>query len=271
MPAWRDRLAASLLLILPLGCVEIDPSYGESYSTSASSSATGTSSTDPLESSSSGDPTCDCGPWQLCEAGACTEPARILFVNLDEVTTTNGPPDASMNVQALAGELSGTWSGYSDDEAERQALMDIITAQWAPFRVLVTDQRPDASAAPYMMAIVTSDPPPPEIGPTVWFAYPDCGDLDLRDIAFVFMAPGNGYDTQAHANFTSGAIARTFGILRTSSTQDIAGGGSQFVDACSPLSGDPPCPMHPQMFCDGDIMQQNSFRELETLFGLRAE
>lgn len=264
----------SLLLAAPLGCVEIDPIYGESYqpssgaSTSTGASDTGASTNDGNDgSSSSGEPTCDCGPWQLCEAGACTEPARILFVNLDDVTTTNGPPDASMNVQALALELSGTWSGYSDDPAERQALMDIITAQWAPFRVIVTDQRPDPSAAPYMMAIVTSDPPPPEIGDTIWFAFPDCGDLDQRDIAFVFMAPGNGFDTQTHANFTSGAIARTFGLLRTNSPEDITGIGSQFVDACFPLDGDPPCAAH--INACGDANQQNAFRELEALFGLK--
>lgn len=272
MPLWSDRAAASLLLALPLGgCVEIDPSYGESYvaSTSGPATATGASGTDPGDgSSTSGNPACDCGPWQLCEAGSCTEPARILYINLEGATTTFGVADASMDSHNLAEPLAGTWSGYSDDQTERQALLDLVIAQWAPFRVLVTDQRPDATAAPYLMAIVTADPPPPEFMGTPWFAFPDCNDSILRDVAFVFMAPGNGLDTQGHANYTSQAITRTFGLLRTTSADDLTGFGSQLIDQCYALD-EPACPEHVQAFCDGDPTRQNSYRELEALLGLR--
>ncbi|MEX1362720.1 MAG: hypothetical protein AB1Z98_06310 [Nannocystaceae bacterium] len=263
--------------VMVAGCVEIDPSYGESFSAGAGSStssgsgsnpATGSSSGSDDQSSGSGVLTCDCGPWELCEAGVCTMPARILFVNLEGVTTTFGGADASMDRQNLSELLEGSWAGYSDDATERQALLDIIAAQWEPFRVVVTDQRPDAAAAPYLMAVVTADPPPPEFGGTPWFAFPDCNDLIERDVAFVFMAPGNGLGTQTHADYTSQAITRTFGLLLTSSGDDITGFGSQFVDACVPLD-EPACAEHVQAFCDGDPDQQNSFRELEALLGLR--
>ena len=94
-------LALGLLPSLPLaGCVEIDPSYADSYTTSGSESTTTSPDTDAStagDSGSSGDPACDCGPWELCEAGVCTAPARILYVNLEGATTVFG----------VAGRLDG--------------------------------------------------------------------------------------------------------------------------------------------------------------------
>lgn len=279
VPARCDRAAASLLLTLLLtlllgGCVEIDPSYADSYTSGASGEATGadtqTADSDTGEGSgSSGDPTCDCGPWELCEAGACTAPARILFINLDGATTVFGAADASMDSQNLFPEFAGTWSGYSDDEVARQALMDAITIQWAPFRVVVTDQRPDASAAPYAMAIVTADPRPAGFEGTPWVAFPDCGDSIPRDVTFVFAAPGDGFSTQQHANTTSQALGRTFGLQRTNSPDDINGSGGQFLDQCIARAEDPPCAAHDPGLCGGDATQQNAYRELESLVGLR--
>lgn len=263
------------------GCVEIDPSYGESYSTSseptsATSIASATSidaSTGPDDddsSSVSGDPGCACGPWELCEGGACTPPTRILYINLDGATTTFGPADASMNSQNLYEEFEASFAGYSPDAGPREALMDAITAQWAPFGVLVTGQRPDPSVTtPYMMAVVTADPPPAGFEGVAWVAFPDCGDGITRDVAFVFNAPGDGFSAQEHANAVSGAIAQTFGLQRTGSSDDITGFGGQFVDACIPRSQDPPCAAHDPQLCGGDATQQNSYRELAALLGLR--
>ncbi|MCA9704678.1 MAG: hypothetical protein KDK70_02375 [Myxococcales bacterium] len=277
MSSLGDRVAACSAVVLVLsGCVEIDPSYGESYTTGDPTSAgpgttgpgtAGTDDTDDTESS--GASACDCGPWELCEAGACTTPARILFINLEGATTVFGVADASMDSHNLYPELAGTWAGYSADPAQRQALLDAIAAQWAPFDVLVTDQRPEASAAPYLMAIVTADPPPAGFEGVAWIAFPDCGDLIARDVTFVFDAPGDGFTTQQHANSTSGAIARTFGLQLTSSPDDITGFGGQFVDACIARSENPPCDAHDPSVCGGDASQQNSFRVLEALLGLR--
>ena len=174
-----------------------------------------------------------------------------------------------MDSHNLFPEFEGTWGGYSGDPAVRQTLLDVITAQWAPFRVIVTGERPDASAAPYVMAIVTADPPPAGFEGVAWVAFPDCGDGIPRDVAFVFNAPGDGFTTDQHANSTSQALARTFGIQRTDSTGDISGVGGQFLDECAMRLEDPPCAAHDPGLCGGDATQQNAYRELEALLGLR--
>jgi hypothetical protein len=264
------RGSAVLLLPCLVGCVEIDPSYADSFTTttagSSSSVSSDSSGSSVSDESTSTPATCDCDPLELCEAGTCTEPSRVLFVNLDGATTTFGPPDASQDVQGLYEELAGTWDPYGADEPTRQMLLSNIAEQWAPFRVVVTDTRPPAG--PYLMAVVTATPAPAVLMDPVYVAFPDCGEMIAQDVSFVFASPGDTFGVAAHATFVSGAFGRGLGLRYNEANDDIMGYGDRFVDTCYP-GLDPPCAAHHPELCEDDPMQQNSYRELEALLGAR--
>ncbi len=251
------------------GCFEIDPSYAESLTSGVASSTSGDTGSSTAGDTASGDEvgSCDCTALEVCAEGACVPPTKILFVNLDGVTTSFGVADATMDSHNLFPELVGAWDGYSDDMAVKQALLDALSAQWAPYRVVVTDQRPGAGEAPYMMVVVTASAAPEPHTGSIWIAFPDCNDAIPQDVALAFMQPGDGLTTQQHANFISQAISRTLGLVRSDSPADITGSGSMFLDECV-TRVEEACPVpHPE-YCDGDLTQQNAHRELEALLGL---
>jgi hypothetical protein len=261
----QGRLAWLLLLAGLPACVEIDPSYADSFTTSSAGSGTTTDASSASGDSTSIPGTCDCGPLELCEAGTCT-PARVLYINLDGVTTTFGSPDASQDVQGIFMELAATWDPYGADEATRQQLMTSITEHWAPFRVVVTDTRPPAG--PYVMAVVTASPVPASLEGFNLFADPDCGDMIPQDVAFVFVSPGDGAGPVLHAAWVSSVLGRAFGLRFNTSSEDIMGQGTRFVDACQATDDGSCATAHPEL-CDDDPMQQNSYGELEALLGAR--
>jgi hypothetical protein len=267
------RTAVLLTLATLAACVEIDPSYAESFTTTVASTTDEPGPTSSDSSSSSDASTtpaaCDCPPEQLCETDVCTPPAKLLFVNLDGVTTTLGNADASQDVQGLYPELAGTWAGYGADEATRQALLAAIAEQWAAYRVIVTDTRPPAGSAPYLMAVVTTDATPEPVSGAAWVAFPDCGDTIPQDVTFVFASPSDGFGVPTHAIWVTSSFARALGLQFTDANDDITGFGDRFVETCYPRAEMPACTAHHPEFCGGDANQQSSHLELEALLGAR--
>jgi len=261
------RRYTTLLLPCLAACVEIDPSYADSFTTTTAGSSTSVASSESSDSASdsTSTPTCDCGPLELCEAEMCTQPARVLFVNLDGVTTTFGNADASQNIEGLYEELAGTWDPYGADEPTRQMLLSMIAEQWAPFRVVVTDTRP--AAGPYLMAVVTATPAPATLAGAPHIAFPDCEEFIPQDVSFVFAAPDDGFGVSTHASYVSSAFGRGLGLRYSDSPDDIMFYGASFVDACLPTSDASCMSQHPEL-CN-DPMQQSSYRELEALLGAR--
>jgi hypothetical protein len=258
------------VLFLPClaACVEIDPAYADSFTTTtttAGSSTTATASSDSSSDGSTSTPTCDCGPLELCEADMCTQPARVLFVNLDGATTTFGNADASQDIEGLYPELAGTWDPYGADEPTRQMLLSLVAEHWAPFRVVITDTRP--AAPPYLMAVVTATPAPESLGNPPHVAFPDCDEVIPQDVSFVFAAPDDGFGVAAHASYVSSAFGRGLGLRYSDSGDDIMAYGASFVDACLPASDGSCMAQNPEL-CS-DPMQQNSYRELEARLGAR--
>jgi hypothetical protein len=260
---------AFLLAIATLpACVEIDPAYGESFTTTtAAGSTTDPTTTDASSGDSTGTLVCDCTAHELCEADTCTPPAKILFVNLDGVTASFGAPDASQDSHNLYPELAGTWEAYGADQATRQTLLTTIEEQWAAYRVVVTDTRPTAGSAPYLMAIVTASPPPEGFASGGAVAFPDCGETIQQDVSFVFVAPGDAFGLQVHADLVSSAFGRGLGLQFTNSNEDIMGYGDQFQETCYARAEMPACTAHHPEFCGGDVNQQSSHLELEALLG----
>lgn len=268
----RGPFACAWLLPCLTACIEIDPSYADSFTSGASTTASPTtsdassSSGEPSSDASTATPACDCAPLELCEAGACTQPARVLFVNLDGATTTFGNADASQDVQGLYPELAGTWDAYGADAPTREQLLATITEQWAAYRVVVTDTRPPAP--PYLMAVVTATLPPAGFEGVAYIAFPDCGELIAEDVAFVFATPNDGFGPPTHANWVSGAFGRGLGLRYNDAPDDLMGFGDRFVATCY-TSADPPCTAHHPELCGSDPMQQSSHGELVELLGAR--
>lgn len=262
----------SLALAAGPGCVEIDPSYGESYSSTTIGPGSGSGSSggsSDAEGSTTESVACECSAFELCEAEVCTQPARILFVNLDGVTASFGVADASQDSHNLYEELAGTWAGYGADAATRETLLETVAAQWEPYRVVVTDQRPAPGSAPYVQAVVTADPPPAGFEGVASIAFPDCGDAIVQDMLFVFAAPGDGFGVHEHAKWTGRSFGRTFGLLFNEAADDLMGFGDRFTEACHPNSGGATCAAHHHELCGGDMMMQSSQLELEAILGGR--
>lgn len=259
-------LACGLLPWLE-ACVEIDPSYADSYLASTGEPVGSSGSSDTgSETSTAPPPACDCGPLELCEEGMCTPAARVLFVNLDGVTTSFGNADASQDVQGLYMELAGTWEPYGADAATRQMLLSLVQEQWAPFRVVVTDTRPPTP--PYLMAVVTASPLPATLPQSPAFAFPDCGELIAQDISFVFATPSDGWGVAQHANWVSSTFGRALGLRFVDSSDDLMGFGDRFLEACQP-STETACAAHDPALCNDDPAQQSSHGELARLLGTR--
>lgn len=268
------RIAVSFALCTLAACVEIDPAYADSFTSTSSIPTTSGSSTDASstsDASASGSTTtpaaCDCGPFELCEDSVCTQPAKILFVNLDGATTTFGNANAAQDVQGLYAELAGSWASYDADAATRETLLSTLEAQWAAYRVLVTDTRPGAGAAPYMMAVVTATPPPAGFEGIASVAYPDCGEAISQDVSFAFASAADGFGVLAHANWVSLGFARGMGLHYNDASDDLMGFGDRFVETCYAIADPPLCPTHHPEYCGGDTNQQSSHLELEAILG----
>lgn len=263
-----SRSAALLILLALPGCVEIDPAYAESFTTTTAASSSTTDDAASGEASTTA-AACECGPYELCEGSACIAPTKILFVNLDGVTTTFGNADASQNVQGLYTELAGTWDPYGADASTRETLLTALSQHWAAYRVLVTDTRPDPGSAPYVMAVVTATPPPAGFEGVAYIAYPDCGDLIPQDVSFVFASPTDAFGVLEHAKWASGSMGRGMGLHYNDAADDLMGLGDRFRETCYAITDPPLCSTHHPEYCDGDATQQSSHLELEALLGAR--
>lgn len=193
----------------------------------------------------------------------------VLVIELDGGEVTLGPDDAAQRTTPIA-ELVGTFAPYGDDPERREALLQAVRADWAPYDVAVTSS-PPAQGDFTMVMVGPSNP----FGPAVTgLATLDCDDaLSTRSLAFAFYSDDDGVPAHVAATTISQEAAHGLGLEHVDGPGDImlpvqAQGDASFTDGCLPVSGPVECGSQHLTEC-GSAELQNAHAELLRRFGPR--
>lgn len=189
-----------------------------------------------------------------------------IFVNFDGATLTGGFDDSRNDITQID-QLVGSFAAYGAGD-KRAAVMQAVRADWAPFDVIVTDTRP--GSGDYTMNM--TGPTNPFGGGVLGIAPVDCGDAQTHNnITYAFHSAGDQFSAAVQATTIGQEVAHSYGLEHVDEPGDImnpynAGGDASFIDQCIPIVQNLYCPAQHQAEC-GTQSQQNSYRELLTLFG----
>lgn len=215
---------------------------------------------------------CPCGEFEFCIDDACEPAAHVIYLNFDAEGTfqydETASEDATTNTHAIHESFDGSGFTPYGEGPKRDEVFAGVQADFAPYRVVITDERPvDVS---YSMLVFTGDNPSgnpnlPAMGTT------DCNNSVPNSIYFMFFTETDPFPAQLQLNLASRSIARGIGLdlvedevdlmYRMGSTEDLA-----FMDTCLPNTETAVCPIQHQIHCGGGT--QNSHAELSTAWGL---
>ncbi|MCH9688687.1 MAG: hypothetical protein K0V04_45065, partial [Deltaproteobacteria bacterium] len=189
-----------------------------------------------------------------------------IFVNFDGANLSGGSDDSRNNITQI-GNLVGNFAPYGAGE-KREAVMQAVVADWAPFNVIITDVRP--ASGDYTMNM--TGPTNPYGGGVLGIAPVDCGDAQTHNnITYAFHSANDSFSAAVTATTVGQEVAHSYGLEHVDEPGDImnpfnAGGDASFNDQCIPIVQNLYCPNQHQAEC-GVNNQQNSYAELMTLFG----
>jgi MYXO-CTERM domain-containing protein len=203
-------------------------------------------------------------PPRVVKAG---EPA-VLYLNFDGATLVSGSEDARGNVTTI-GTLEGEFPAYGDgDGTKREAVIQAVRDDWAPYNVIITDERPDGGE--YVMCMIgPSDAYPSN---TLGIAPLDCDDAGTRNnITFAFHSVDDGHTAAQTATTISQEIAHSFGLEHVDDPSDVmnpynTGTDPSFTDDCISVVGEPECAAQHLRNCESTSRQSSHF-ELVDLIG----
>lgn len=195
----------------------------------------------------------------------------VVYVNFDGAVLTDDKEDSRTNSTLIG--WSGTFEPYGDG-MKRDAVMQSVRADWAPYDVSVTETRP--TDGEYTMAMV---------GPTnftegaLGIALLDCNDWwTHNNVVYAFHELDDNYTAAATATTINQEVAHTFGLEHVDAPSDImnpynAGGDPTFSDACLDLLPADGigliCDAQHEAEC-GPGERQNAHAEIMRLFGPNA-
>lgn len=200
---------------------------------------------------------------------------RRIFVNLDGASLRYGErDDASRNI-TRASALAGHLAGYGGTPAQRLAIVQAVRADFEPFNVAVTSNRP--ASGDYVMAVVGPNRPAGEYWENLLgTAFLDCFDAQTEnDVSFAFHDAASGREASAVARTISQEVAHGFGLEHVNDPYDVMypsshAGDPSFVDDCNavvPAAGiGIACTAQHVQSC-GAPDRQNSYRELMMILG----
>jgi hypothetical protein len=224
----------------------------EDSSSSSEGSESGSSSSDS-SSSSSGEVTF----------------AHTIYLNFDGVVLTEEPQDDATNDQVNNAMLATTFEPFGDSP-QPAAILALVQEDFAPYDVLVTDERPAGGS--YTMAVI-SPTNPIGAGLITLATEVDCGNANENNVVFLFAGAKTGFTNQEMANFASSVLGHSYGLdngaVGTGDLMEnsIISDDLDFVDFCLDL-GAPPgvCSEQHAAQC-GPTGQQNTHAELLLLLG----
>ena len=190
-----------------------------------------------------------------------------VFINFDGANLSSGYDDAINDVTQI-GECAGSFSAYGDG-AKKDAVVQAVRDDWAAYNVLIVEDRP--GSGDYTMCMV--GPSNPFGGGVLGIAPLDCEDQQTHNnITYAFHSVNDGFDASTTATTIGQEVAHSYGLEHVDEEGDImnpynAGGDPSFTDQCIGIvGGGIVCGGQHAAEC-GSSSQQNSHRELLTLFG----
>jgi len=203
----------------------------------------------------------------LGAGSAMAQSPGTLVVQFDGGEVGFGADDAVGRTTPID-SMVGTFASYGDDPERREALLQAVRADWAPYDIVVLSSPPPQGD--YAMVMV--GPTNPFGSQVTGIATLDCDDaLSPRSLAFAFYSADDGVPANVAATTISQEAAHGLGLEHVDGPGDImlpvqAEGDSRFLDQCLPISGLPECGAQHQLDCDS-TEQQNSHAELMRRFG----
>jgi hypothetical protein len=189
---------------------------------------------------------------------------QMVFLNRDQATYIGGPDDApsgSSNVVAQRHIHSATFAQFTEGDDAWENLVACLTADYAPFDVLVTDKRPPAG--PYVEAHFGGDGTELKLPSGTGGVAPiDSTHCTVIDSAVVFVFAGlYGSNVEAMCDAGAQEIAHAFSLDHEFLCEDpmtyLGGcGAKRFQDV------DASCGEYQARGCTCDRASQNSVRTL---------
>lgn len=189
-----------------------------------------------------------------------------VFVNFDGANLSSGWDDSRTDVTQIP-ELVGAFAPYGAGD-KREAVMQAVRADWAPFNVVITDARP--ASGDYTMNM--TGPTNPFGGGVLGIAPLDCDDSQTHNnITYAFHSASDQFSAATTATTIGQEVAHSYGLEHVDEPGDImnpynAGGDASFTDTCITIVQGVVCGSQHAAEC-GSSGQQNSYAELMTLFG----
>ncbi|RMG98636.1 MAG: PEP-CTERM sorting domain-containing protein [Deltaproteobacteria bacterium] len=192
----------------------------------------------------------------------------VIFVNFDGANLQSGWDNSKTNTTQIS-QLAGPFAAYGQG-SKREATMQAVRDDWAPFNVIVTDTRP--ASGDYTMNM--TGPTNPFGGGVLGIAPLDCNDSQTHNnITFAFHSANDQFSASTQATTIGQEVAHSYGLEHVDEPGDImnpynAGGNPSFTDQCIQIVSNQGivCGSQHAAQC-GSSNMQNSYRELLALFG----
>lgn len=197
-----------------------------------------------------------------------TKPSKTIFLERRPVDLTPGEDDAARGVSSVllnAGNKPARSKGWTGGEKKWKSLVSCVQKLFAPFDVVVTDQRP--SHDDFLMAVVGGKPTDLGIKNShhVSGLAPFHGGVIPRAVVYAFSAITKN-DVRATCETIAMEVAHAYGLDHEYLCKDVMTylrgcGAKTFVDR------DAPCGEGKKRTCEGGGATQNSFRRLVEALG----
>ena len=192
----------------------------------------------------------------------------VIFINFDGANLQSGWDDSKTNTTQIS-QLAGSFAAYGQG-SKREAVMQAVREDWAPFNVIVVDSRP--ASGDYTMNM--TGPTNPFGGGVLGIAPLDCNDAQTHNnITYAFHSANDQFSASTQATTIGQEVAHSYGLEHVDEPGDImnpynAGGNPSFRDECIQIVGNQGivCGQQHAAQC-GSSNMQNSFQELMALFG----
>ncbi|MCA9662253.1 MAG: hypothetical protein KC486_28195 [Myxococcales bacterium] len=195
-----------------------------------------------------------------------------LFINFDGANLSPGNDNAPNNTTQMPSQYVQYNYPAFGGGAKRDATLQAVKTDWAPFNVLVTDVRPNSG--PYHMCMTGPGKGAGLPNGVLGIAPLDCDDGQQSNVVYAFHSSNDQFPSSTQATTISQELAHAFGLEHVNQPSDImnpynAGGDPSFMDTCISIDGGGNgivCGSQHAQYC-GNSQNQNSYQELLGFFG----
>ena len=170
------------------------------------------------------------------DSGSACYNGRVVYLEFEGVTLTQGPSDATTNKAVWLGVTSAAVPKFHASDSNRAAEIVTITtavkSALSSFPVTVVTQRP--AAGPYVMIVFGGDQTIVDVPYGYAVNRLDCGDVVKSDVGWVSDTPPT---SQKVADYAVGAIGYGLGLGATSDVNDcMCGWGNTCQQGAGPCT-----------------------------------